>query len=472
MSSTKRKLLISMLIISFVLLSVAATIAIIFALTQQNISTSLNINYTAVDIDGTVTANYKLGKNNTYGTATPLEAYKNNQKAEDNILRFYADDTEENNNGRLEFPINDITFTSQQSSMLIEYTFTNNGDVHYIASLSLTEQPEYENMIVEYGVWDEENQEIKFSTDIYAVVVPANSSSQYWIRISIDKLTSNASLTGNFDWLLDGCDEKEKSYLSITSVEIIGSNGSYKISFSGEGDYIAGEEVIFPDKIAGIPVTSIINNSSTTTTQKALVKSVFIPASVTSIGYQAFHSFSELEEVIFEQNILEESGNFSGTGLSTINSQAFYNCIKLNIFEIPSTVKTIGASAFQYCQSLTYIVIPNGVTTLEQSVFWDCRKLKEVEILGDVTLITWYAFCACYNLEKINIPASVTKINAHAFNSCNLKHVEFENPNGWDIDGTAVDPEILSDPTTAAAKLKSYSKNNYWTRTEVTTEVE
>lgn len=472
MTSIKRKLLISTLIISFVLLSIAATIAIVFALTQQNISTSLNINYTAVDIDGTVTANYKLGKNNTYDTATPLEAYKNNQQAEDNILRFYADDTEENNNGRLEFPTNDITFTSQQSSMLIEYTFTNNGDVHYIASLSLTEQPEYENMIVEYGVWDEENKEIKFSTDVYAVVVPANSSSQYWIRISIDKLTSNASLTGNFDWLLDGCDEKEKSYLSITSVEIIGSNGSYKISFSGEGDYIAGEEVIFPNNISGVPVTSIVNNSSTTATQKALVKSVFIPASVTSIGYQAFHSFSELEEVIFEQNLLEEAGNFSGTGLLTIYTQAFYNCKKLNKFKMPSTLKTINDRAFTSCSSLTSITLPIGIESITHETFAYCSKLTEVKILGDITLITWYAFYGNYSLQKINIPASVTRINAHAFNGCPLTYVEFENPNGWDIDGAAVDPEILSDPTTAASKLRGYSTNNYWTRTEVPTEVE
>ena len=39
----KRKLLISMLAIVFVLLAVVATIAIAFALTQQNITTSVNI---------------------------------------------------------------------------------------------------------------------------------------------------------------------------------------------------------------------------------------------------------------------------------------------------------------------------------------------------------------------------------------------------------------------------------------------
>ena len=48
--NSKRKLLISMLAIVFVLLAVVATVAIAFALTQQTITTTLNIGYVVEDI--------------------------------------------------------------------------------------------------------------------------------------------------------------------------------------------------------------------------------------------------------------------------------------------------------------------------------------------------------------------------------------------------------------------------------------
>ena len=59
--NSKRKLLISMIAIVFVLLAVVATVAIAFALTQQTITTTLNIGYVVEDIDGTASATYTIG---------------------------------------------------------------------------------------------------------------------------------------------------------------------------------------------------------------------------------------------------------------------------------------------------------------------------------------------------------------------------------------------------------------------------
>ena len=72
--NSKRKLLISMLAIVFVLLAVVATVAIAFALTQQTITTTLNIGYVVEDIDGTASATYTIG-----GVTESLTAMKNGQ---------------------------------------------------------------------------------------------------------------------------------------------------------------------------------------------------------------------------------------------------------------------------------------------------------------------------------------------------------------------------------------------------------
>ena len=182
---TKKKLLISMLVVSFVLLSIIATVAIAFALTQQTIKTSLNIGYTVEDIDGTASATFTVG-----GVTESLVAMKGENVIGDKLV-FKAGDTE--NAGNLMFPEDALALSAQNDNVVIQYTYSNTGAKHYIASMDFNANIQADNMKVEYSI-----DGTSYSENRYAVVVPANTSNRsYWIKISIEDKAKSASFTGH-----------------------------------------------------------------------------------------------------------------------------------------------------------------------------------------------------------------------------------------------------------------------------------
>ena len=125
------------------------------------------------------------------------------------------------------------------------------------------------------------------------------------------------------------------------------------------------------------------------------VKTISIPASVTSIGSYAFYDCNALETVTFAEN---------------------------------SQLTTIGDRAFRNCRSLTRIAIPASVTTIGQEAFKRDEALETVTFAenSQLTTIGYRAFAECYSLTRIAIPASVTTIGQDAFSDCNaLKTVTF-----------------------------------------------
>ena len=140
------------------------------------------------------------------------------------------------------------------------------------------------------------------------------------------------------------------------------------------------------------------------------------------------------------------------TGLTSINSEAFYYCTKLSSFIIPANVKSIGNNAFFDCESLTSLIIPRSVTSIGTGAFLDCgyglssivvesgnTKFDSREncnaiietatntllwgcnnttIPNSVTAIGNSAFSHCLNMNSIVIPDGVTSIGNWAFYNC------------------------------------------------------
>ena len=124
------------------------------------------------------------------------------------------------------------------------------------------------------------------------------------------------------------------------------------------------------------------------------------------------------------------------SSVTSIGSNAFYQCYSLRSVNIPSSVTSIGNQLFYQCYGLRSVNIPSSVTQVYSNMFYQCYGLQSVNIPSSVKKISDYAFYYCYSLPSIQIPSSVTSIGSSAFYNCyGLKIVDYGN------DRTTVPPK-------------------------------
>jgi hypothetical protein len=110
--------------------------------------------------------------------------------------------------------------------------------------------------------------------------------------------------------------------------------------------------------------------------------------------------------------------DLSGSTLTSIGKEAFFECTSLTGITLPESVTSIGNNAFYYCTGLTSITLPEGVTSIGNLAFYNCTLLTGITIPEGVTSIGNNAFYYCTGLTSITIPASVTSIGDNAFSDC------------------------------------------------------
>ena len=93
-----------------------------------------------------------------------------------------------------------------------------------------------------------------------------------------------------------------------------------------------------------------------------------------------------------------------------------YACNGLTTVVIPASVQTIGKQAFANCTSLTTITIPTSVTSIGDEVFRYCSNLVTVNFnatnCSSVGVNTWNG---CSNFTNLNIGNTVTRIPSRGF---------------------------------------------------------
>ena len=227
----------------------------------------------------------------------------------------------------------------------------------------------------------------------------------FFTLLPVSALAEGSTHTGTNHTSSRSLDENSKDNQGLTYRL---NNADHTATVASYDDSAPGGVIDIPDTVisGGQPytVTAIgvyaFNPSRTTTN----VSSVFIPATVTSIGRFAFRCCKFLATVTFaEGSQLKSIGvsAFSGTtpahpifteiqipdSVETIGTNAFHNCQDLESITLPASLKTIESSAFSYCRNLSEIRLPTSLTTIEISVFDGCSSLETV--FYDGSLAQW-----------------------------------------------------------------------------------
>lgn len=93
-----------------------------------------------------------------------------------------------------------------------------------------------------------------------------------------------------------------------------------------------------------------------------------------------------------------------------IADKAFAEQENLYRIFIPDSVSVIGYGAFDGCTGLISVNIPDGVSIIEGNIFRGCKSFENIVIPNSVKVIEYDAFQDCSSLNSLTIPYSVTTI--------------------------------------------------------------
>ena len=215
------------------------------------------------------------------------------------------------------------------------------------------------------------------------------------------------------------------------------------------------------------------------------LESVVLPASLKTVGKDAFLNCSGLKNVVvtdlgawcgvafecpFSNPLLyapamwlKEDGLLTKVtdpeipdGVTAINDYAFYHYRGIRSVTLPETVVSIGDCAFAGCAALKEAALSPDLAAVGKDAFKECVSLREItvgKLIGELTLsdmsipaknikmvtvldsaaaIAPEAFKNCGSLESVVLPASVQSYGKDAFSDCNrLRNVVIDDLAAW-----------------------------------------
>lgn len=129
------------------------------------------------------------------------------------------------------------------------------------------------------------------------------------------------------------------------------------------------------------------------------LKSITIPASVTSIVGMPFSDCDSLEEIkVDADNAIFDSRNNCNAIIESATNTLIAGCGKT---VIPEGIETIGDSAFERVKTLTHVTIPKSVTEIRGYAFERCENLSNVNLQKGIQTIGYGAFTECVGLTNL-----------------------------------------------------------------------
>ena len=328
-------------------------------------------------------------------------------------------------------PITEITAQTTKSPQYRTPNVVVTGVTSNSITLTAGDNIEYS---IDYKTWQDGNVFYNLEPNTEYIMYARYKETDYYfasntVSLRATTFTENESgLYSNYGIQLYSWEELENRFFTV-------ENGILDIN--SDMDYVnnyLNANLVIDNSVSGIAESAFEGSALT---------SVTIPASVTTIGDNAFYGSTSLATVEFDAN----------SQLTSIGEYAFGSCILLTNISLPNSVSYVGFQAFSG-PALESINIPDSLTDTDnfvESVYAESvtvsanhTTLKSVDgvifskdgatlvlypsldertsytIPSGVTTIGYSAFRSNSNLTNLTIPDGVTTIEAYAFDNTNI----------------------------------------------------
>ena len=233
----------------------------------------------------------------------------------------------------------------------------------------------------------------------------------------------------------------------LTSISVASGNSVYK-SLGGlvvektSGQVVAGTA---PKGEFSVPEGVVSIAPYTFSYLPGLTKVTF-PASLRTIGREAFYKCSALKEVVLGDGV-EEIGELCfqectalttvsfGKGLKRILTQGFDRCESLKEAILPDGLEELGFAAFYECPGLKKVRIPASAKTIDSSVFAEATSLTDVTLEEGLLKLGDGLFYSCSGLTQIKLPSTLKELTETSLYGTAIREIQL--PEGLEVIGHA-----------------------------------
>ncbi|WP_295077038.1 leucine-rich repeat protein [Ruminococcus sp.] len=214
------------------------------------------------------------------------------------------------------------------------------------------------------------------------------------------------------------------------------------------------KDVVIPDEIKGVPVTSFVIGCNFKAGTVKLPATIQFIDDNNDLQYDntAYYEVSEdnpylvsVDGIIYSKDMTE-----------LIKVPSDYDKTKITV---PDSVVKIRTGAFHSLKNVESVELPDGITVISRNAFCGASKLKSINLPDELDIIGDNAFNGCTSLTDVHIPSSVKHIGLNAF--CEAPVVEYENGlgyfEGWlvQVDEKANDI-VIKDGTEGVASITGH----------------